>query len=128
MARTEETQFSHHPKFDKKRRSSCLTFGPKMSGKFFSLILILTFRFVFPESPSTLIGGLVYYEENSKGPIYLNPQFYTITREVDTSPLEGFIQYARGKPNVKKPTQATPKPKDSTFESKSWTCQRLFGM
>jgi hypothetical protein len=85
MARTEETQFSHYPKFDKKRRISCLTSGPKMSGKFFLLILTLTFRFVFPKSPSTLIGGLVYYKENSKGPIYLNSQFYTITREVDSS-------------------------------------------
>ena len=62
-----------------------------MSGKLF-LILILFSKSVLSSSPSTLI----YYEEHSNGPIYLNPQFYTVTREVDTSPLEGFIQYARG--------------------------------
>jgi hypothetical protein len=92
MARTSETTFSHHPKFDKKRQSSCL----KMSGKLIFLILILFSKSVISSSPSTLIGGLVYYEEHSNGPIYLNPHFYTVTREVDTSPLEGFIQYAHG--------------------------------
>jgi hypothetical protein len=59
------------------------------------LIFILFSKSVNSASPSTLIGGLVYYEEHSNGPIYLNTQFYTVTREVDTLPLEGFIQYAR---------------------------------
>jgi hypothetical protein len=67
-----------------------------MSGNILFLILILFSKSVNSASPSTLIGGLVYYKEHSNGPIYLSPQFYTVTREVDTSPLEGFIQYARG--------------------------------
>lgn len=65
-------------------------------GKFSFTILFLLFNFVIPaisSSPSTLKGGLVYSEVVEQGPIYLNPQRYTVMRDVDTSPLENFSRF-----------------------------------
>ena len=65
-----------------------------MFGKFkFLLIFIFIFHLSNTLSPSNLKGGLVYSEDYEQGPIYLNPQSYTVTRDIDTSSLERFVQF-----------------------------------
>ena len=94
MTRPLNIQIILHPKFDKDRRSSAISAPSKMFGKFkFLLIFIFIFHLSNTLSPSNLKGGLVYSEEYEQGPIYLNPQSYTVTRDIDTSSLERFVQF-----------------------------------
>lgn len=46
-------------------------------------------------SPSVLRGGLVYSEESSLGPVYLNRDYVSFVRTVDTSVLEQSAQATR---------------------------------
>ena len=46
-------------------------------------------------SPSVLKGGLVYSEESSLGPVYLNRDYVTFVRTVNTSALEQSAQTTR---------------------------------
>ena len=68
-------------------------------GKLFYFILlsnIFPSQFVSSKSPSSLKGGLVYSDEFEQGPIYLNPQTYTVVRNVDTSVMQNFISFTNG--------------------------------
>ena len=105
MSRTLSYNFSLHPKFDKNRRSSAaaapfieiikMEFGKVQNYflRFFILIFILSCHSTLSLSPSKLRGGLVYSEEHGQGPIYLNPQTYTLTRNVDTSTLVSYMSF-----------------------------------
>ena len=95
-----ETKISLHPKFDKLRRISAFSALEMESGKNLTLILAIFFHLSNCLSPSSLKGGLVYSEEYEQGPIYLNPQTYTITRILDTSILTKFIQFTTAFTNL----------------------------
>ncbi len=96
MVRMANSNFSLHPKFNKQRRKSVFKVFIMDFGKFLhflSITLILKLMFVNSTSPSNLKGGLVYSEVSERGPIYLNPQTYTVTRDVDTSSLTSFCKF-----------------------------------
>ena len=95
-----EIKFSHHPKFDKVRRTEPTSTiatsyinNNNMEGKSFliSIWLLLLFPLTShclpSKDPPVLRGGLVFVEEHQEKPLYINQEFYTLVRKVDTTPL-----------------------------------------
>ena len=58
----------------------------------FSFFLISLQNLIASQSPSVLKGGLVYSEESSLGPIYLNRDHVNFIRTIDTSALQKSAQ------------------------------------
>ena len=57
-----------------------------------SFFLISLQNLIASQSPSVLKGGLVYSEESSLGPIYLNRDHVNFIRTIDTSALQKSAQ------------------------------------
>ena len=61
----------------------------------FIIFIALSSSYTSNLSPSVLRGGLVYSEESSLGPVYLNRDYVSFIRVVDTSILEKSAQTTR---------------------------------
>ena len=61
----------------------------------FLFFIVLSSSYTSNLSPSVLRGGLVYSEESSLGPVYLNRDYVSFIRAVDTSILEQAAQTTR---------------------------------
>ena len=61
----------------------------------FLFFIVLSSSYTSNLSPSVLRGGLVYSEESSLGPVYLNRDYVSFIRAVDTSILEHAAQTTR---------------------------------
>ena len=61
----------------------------------FLFFIVLSSSYTSNLSPSVLRGGLVYSEESSLGPVYLNRDYVSFIRAVDTSILERAAQTTR---------------------------------
>ena len=96
-----EIKISFHPKFDKGRRGGReqpTTTKTKMEGKNFTLKFLLWLILSLwltttntlsslTKDPPKLRGGLVFVEEHQDDPLYINQEYYTLTRTIDTQPL-----------------------------------------
>ena len=99
MLRYFKARFILHPKFNKARQHpfqyDTMEIGNLLK-LFLPLILIHLVSSSSSSSPSSLRGGLVYSEEFEQGPIYTNPQTYTVLRTVDTSLMHNLITFTSG--------------------------------
>ena len=71
-----------------------MTYG-KPQFHIFLFFIVLSSSYTSNLSPSVLRGGLVYSEESSLGPVYLNRDYVSFIRAVDTSILEHAAQTTR---------------------------------
>ena len=71
-----------------------MTSGKKLV-KLFIIFTLSSLCYTSLASPSVLRGGLVYSEESSLGPVYLNRDYVSFVRTVDTSVLEQSAQATR---------------------------------